>query len=80
MDGSLDTTFNPGGMTISIQDAVLVQPDGKMIFASTNWRPDGGYVKRFNADGTLDTSFTVGVTDGQMSSLALQSDGKILIA
>lgn len=37
-------------------------------------------MKRFNIDGTVDGSFANGTTDAQMSAIALQSDGKIIIA
>ena len=36
---------------------------------------------RFNADGSLDTTFTVvsGIFDGTVNAIALQPDGKILV-
>jgi uncharacterized delta-60 repeat protein len=96
-DGSLDTTFGTGGKVItalgSIADlirAVALQSDGKIIVvgdAFTN--PSGGnfVLVRYNADGSLDSTFGSGgkVIDsltGNNSSrdIAVQSDGKIIVA
>ena len=75
--------------------SVAIQPDGKIIVTGwsgvfdaerTDW--DFG-MARFNADGTLDDSFGIGGTvvtdlhnfrDDRPESLAIQSDGKILVA
>jgi uncharacterized delta-60 repeat protein len=70
--------------------AVIIQPDGKILVAGTvgtSLNFDFGLV-RYNSDGTLDNSFD---TDGLVStdfgnsadnshSLALQTDGKIILA
>jgi uncharacterized delta-60 repeat protein len=96
-NGSLDATFGTGGRVIlqSIQNpkAMAIQPDGKIIAAGT--APHTGpppfaenfALARFNADGSLDTSFD---TDGiavihfgsasQINALALQPFGKIVAA
>ncbi|MFN0188845.1 MAG: T9SS type A sorting domain-containing protein, partial [Bacteroidia bacterium] len=96
--GELDTTFGeagvatgPTGEGASAFQAVLVQPDGKIIAAGFY-----GYtvfwtvlmVARFNEDGTLDTTFS---EDGYMQhsysgsedrgfSAELTPDGKIVVA
>lgn len=68
--------------------AMIRQPDGKVIVGGsfTLFEPDhyGNTISRqriarINRDGTIDTSFTA-YTDGDISALALQPDGKILIA
>ena len=86
--GVRDTSFNPGGS--GPNDSVLqaaLQPDGKIIisgfFTSYNRdpsAPDG--IMRLNADGTRDTSFNPGGSgsDGLVGEVALQPDGKIVIA
>jgi len=70
--------------------AIAVQPDGKLVAAGAatiNWQVDFA-LARYNSDGTLDTSFG---TDGRVttdfggrwegaSSVALQGDGKIVVA
>ena len=84
-DGSVDADFNPpaAAFTRTVVD-VLVQPDGKILFA-------GGFVNisgvagtadlaRFNSDGSLDTSFRPNV-GARVFSVDLQSaDENIIIA
>lgn len=97
-DGSLDTTFGTGGKMLSMPDttgstgvaeAVAIQGDGKILIAGS-YTPyqnaPSSVVARFNANGTLDTSFgTGGYFSRRFSSvswaqdMALQADGKILV-
>ncbi len=98
-DGSLDTTFSGDGkLTTDIaggQDyayAVVVQADGKILAAgSSNINAANSLnhftLVRYNANGSLDTSFGNGgivTTDipsnnnSELLSLALQADGKIV--
>jgi uncharacterized delta-60 repeat protein len=69
---------------------MTLQPDGKIVVAGTTIDSSGNRdfaVVRYNADGSLDTSFDV---DGKVTtaigqrdearSVTLQSDGKILVA
>ena len=83
VDGTVDS-FNPG--TNGPVHAVAVQPDGK-ILAGGNFTAVGGgtgtatarsHIARFNADGTVDTSFDPGA-NLNVYALAVQSDGKILV-
>ena len=85
--GRLDTGFNPGiiaGTTSLSVNAVAVQSDGKILiggnFTSCNGTTKRG-IARLNSDGSLDMSFiNPGIgTNGPVSSIALQSDGKIII-
>jgi uncharacterized delta-60 repeat protein len=99
-NGALDTTFGTSGETISdfgpiadyfADDAtdIIILSDGKIVLVGDS---DGaGYydflIARYNADGTLDTSFGAGgrtktdlgngFQDGA-SAAALQADGKIV--
>lgn len=82
-DGSLDAGFAPGtGFNASVI-RVAVQPDGKVIAVGdfTSYNGTGrNRVARLNADGSLDASFNPGTgANFLVTSLALQSDGKILI-
>ncbi|MDT5271195.1 MAG: fibronectin-binding autotransporter adhesin [Acidobacteriota bacterium] len=86
-DGTRDTAFNPGGTGANEPlRALAVQPDGKIIiggfFTAYNGdssAPDG--VMRLNADGTRDASFNPGGSGvGVVTALAVQPDGKIIIA
>lgn len=88
-DGSLDTTFNNGGVgpNGSVQ-AVSIQPNGKILiggyFMSYNGTSRQG-IARLNTDGTLDTTFTPGTgftSNGMIAniySLETLSTGKILV-
>ncbi len=95
-NGTLDNTFGEGGkVTTAIGDdfesaqAVAVQEDGKIILTGY-YVAEGGHsiaVVRYNSDGTLDNTFNGGgiVTyfngnSCRAHSLALQSDGKIIVA
>ena len=82
--GSLDPTFGNGGIVITpsgggvVTDAVL-QADGKIVV-------QGSFgVARFLSDGAVDTSFGTGgfaqaPASADFGAVALQSDGKILVA
>lgn len=84
-DGNLDMSFATSGLLISdlgANDAVyslLLQPDNKIIVASF-----GGVIARFSSSGKLDLSFSesgkVLVDSSFRTKLALQSDGKIIVA
>ena len=85
----VDSTFGPRIQT-SVYQAKGVSslnglPDGKIIaegiFNTYNDRPTGALI-RLNADGSLDTSFNndLIVPGAGVSSVTVQSDGKILIA
>ncbi|HEV3081715.1 MAG TPA: DUF4214 domain-containing protein [Gemmataceae bacterium] len=95
-DGSLDTSFAKGGIFAAVGGSVAdgnsgmeLQPDGRILVAVTPpfFFPTAAWeVLRFNADGTLDTSFASGGTakisahgQGLAEGLAIQADGKILV-
>ena len=96
-DGTLDTSFNGTGQVITTVstgndygNTVKVQTDGKIVVVgyASNGVNDDIVVLRYNADGTLDTSFNgiggvitaIGLSDDRAVGLALQSDGKIVVA
>ncbi len=87
-DGSVDPTFNAGGSGLdSTLGAIAIQPDGKILIggAFTSYNGDAAAsdkVMRLNADGTRDQTFNAGGAgaDGNVFALAIQPDGKILIA
>jgi uncharacterized delta-60 repeat protein len=107
-NGSLDTSFgNQGVLATSFPNTtgetqIVVQPDGKIVLASDGWTVKSGkyYVPyldlaRYNADGSLDTSFgnqgTVvtsfsslftSYSGGQtvlVDSLLLQANGELIV-
>ena len=93
-NGSLDTTFGNNGKVITnfgndLVNSIAIQSDGKIVVAGVNY--NGSSVNfalvRYNTNGSLDTTFDI---DGKVTtnyngddchaySLALQSDGKIVL-
>lgn len=82
--GALDSDFDPGEGADGNVLALALQPDGKVLIAGSFDTVDGvarGRIARLNADGSLDTGFSPGAgADGDVLALALQADGKVLIA
>lgn len=95
-NGTLDTTFGTGGVTITDfggsdhARGVALQSDGKIVAAGNarGGTKDEFAVARYNTDGTLDTTFGGGdgmvITDLGASDGArdvkIQADGKIVAA
>ncbi|WP_345236071.1 T9SS type A sorting domain-containing protein [Hymenobacter saemangeumensis] len=83
-DGSTDASFTSGAGANGFIAALALQADGKIIigggFAAYNGVPMQN-VARLNANGTLDPTFMPsGISSArQVTSLALQADGKILV-
>jgi uncharacterized delta-60 repeat protein len=84
VDGSLDTSFNPGAGADSSVNAVAVQPDGKILiggdFTSYN-NTTRTRIARLHPNGSLDTTFAnsgIG-PNNQVYAITLQPNGKILI-
>ena len=94
-DGTVDTTFGEGGRTLGgfeygFANAVVLQPDGKLVTAGTS--TVSGYfvfaLARFDADGALDADFgtegrlVTGFTqrDAAAGDVAIQADEKIVAA
>jgi uncharacterized delta-60 repeat protein len=83
-DGSLDTSFDPGsGANVAVY-ALVIQPDGKILIGGVFTTYNGvsrRRIARINSDGSLDTSFNPGnaAANDEVYSIALQSDGKILV-
>jgi uncharacterized delta-60 repeat protein len=81
--GSIDNSFSVSVNTAGIVNRIVVQQDGKIIVAGdfqfVNAAPRNR-IARFNADGSLDTTFNIGTgANAPILALALQPDGKILI-
>ena len=85
-DGRLDQTLNLSMPSVStFVLATAVQPDGKIliggIFTSV-WGVARNNIARLNTDGTLDTTFDPNASGnpfGEVDSIAVQADGKILV-
>ena len=86
-DGTADTSFLPniwpddGGVhTLAVQTdgKIIIGGDFSTIFITESISREK--IARLNADGSLDTSFdTSSGPDDKVSSVAIQSDGKVLI-
>ena len=95
-DGSLDTSFGDGGMVTTsfgpgwdYGQAVTVQPDGKIVVIGHTYNDNEQdfAVARYNADGSLDTSFgdggkattSIGTGWDYGQAVTVQPDGKIVV-
>ena len=94
-DGTLDTTFDTSAGASGHVSVIRVQNDGKILVGGNfqnvnNASPARPLVARLNSDGSLDSSFatpdlnlvlsptlTIG---GEVNDIALQADGKIVLA
>lgn len=83
--GALDASFRNPQLNSRVH-TVAVQPDGKILVGGDFNTVGAGrgvprnYLARLNVDGTLDTTFRdADVRGGQVYSIALQPDGKVLI-
>ncbi|MEW2115913.1 calcium-binding protein [Streptomyces sp. NPDC005474] len=87
-DGSVDTSFDGDGIVrtdfggYEAVESLAVQPDGRIVAAGTS--DDRAALARYNANGSLDTSFD---GDGRVvtpaagaADMALQPDGRIVAA
>ena len=96
LPGSLTPDFGSGGKVVttitppneSWAYAIAVQPDGRIVAVGTTWigTSYAWALARYNRDGSLDTSFgsggkvTTTVSGGSATAVAIQSDGKIVVA
>ncbi len=82
-DCSLDTTFNPGTGANDLVLSIAPQNDGKIVIGGSFTSYNGterNRIDRISWDGSLDTAFNPDTgASGNISAIALQSDGKILI-
>ncbi|MBI1770608.1 MAG: fibronectin type III domain-containing protein [Bacteroidetes bacterium] len=86
-DGSVDTTFK-ANLTLANTSAnysIVVQSDGKIIVTGPFLAVEGvtlgiGIPFRLNANGSLDTTFTLLSSLTLTYDLAIQPDGKIIVA
>lgn len=101
-DGTLDSTFGRGGKVMSpleatsigvfLGAALALQPNGKIVVAGTTDSTYSGSsrfaVARYNANGSLDSSFgnkgeataAFGTDWAAAMAIALEPDGKIVVA
>ncbi len=84
-DGSLDNTFNVGGLGPNgIVYEIKVLGDGKIIIGGGFGTYNGTTIQglaRLNSNGTLDTTFNVGGVgvQGGVQGISIQADGKYIL-
>src|SRR2546423_1755792 len=89
--GTAGKVLTPVGAAEDSASAVAVQPDGKIVVAGPTVVSGKGWsfgVVRYNPDGTLDPGFGaggkvvtgIGTGDDTPTAVALQQDGKIVVA
>ncbi len=88
-DGSNDSSIRFNTTALGGVRAIAVQPDGKILVGGNFNRPGSGslnHIFRLNPDGSLDTDFGPSLpsfsssSNGQINSIIVQSDGKIIVA
>ncbi|MBI5387032.1 MAG: hypothetical protein HZA90_20350 [Verrucomicrobia bacterium] len=84
LNGTLDSSFDAGTNTDNSLEAVIVQPDQKILIAGAFKSPLGVVrppIVRLNSDGTPAAGFApVAALGSRFSRMARQADGRILIA
>jgi uncharacterized delta-60 repeat protein len=82
-DASIDFTFDPTNNVAGSVRAAYLYPDGRILVAGGFYMGSGANrnrVARLNSYGTLDQTFDPGAgPDADVTCLAVQPDGKILI-
>ena len=82
INGSLDTTFNPGLGADGVVHAVAAQSDGKVLLGGNFTHINGtvrNYLARLNADGSLDASFDPGTTfNGPVYALSVPVTSSVI--
>jgi uncharacterized delta-60 repeat protein len=83
--GEIDPTFNAGAYVQPNGSlwAIVPQPDGKILVAGQFEVVNGSYrngLVRLNPDGTVDNSFNALSLQGLITSVGLQSNGKLVVA
>lgn len=81
-DGTVDTTFNPnlnGDVRVMVLEA-----DGKIMVGGTfttvsNAATPRNRIARLNSNGTLDTTFSTDIRNGEVRAIARQADDKYVI-
>lgn len=83
-NGTLDNSFSTGTGFLGSVNSICVQPDGKIILGGDFLTYNGtaaNSIIRLLPNGDIDNGFTYGNgINGYVSTLALQADGKIIVA
>lgn len=83
-NGEIDVSFSTGVGATSTIDDVCVASDGKIVLSGTfsSFNGNSNYAKlvRLNADGSIDSTFSIGTGfDDTIEAIEIQPDGKIIV-
>jgi uncharacterized delta-60 repeat protein len=83
-DGSVDSSFWIGDGFNNTVTTIQLQSDGKILVGGSFTQYNNitrNRIVRLNSDGSIDNTFSIGTGfNGQVTSIAIQSDGKILVS
>jgi uncharacterized delta-60 repeat protein/uncharacterized repeat protein (TIGR01451 family) len=83
VDGSLDTSFDPGSGANDVVRAVVIQSDGRVLLGGSFTSVRGvafNRVARLNGDGSADTGFSPGLgANDSVYTIAVQQDQRIVL-
>jgi uncharacterized delta-60 repeat protein len=83
VDGTIDTSFNPGTGANNTVNTTSIQSDGKIIIGGGFTSYNGvaiNRIARLNTNGTLDGTFNPGTgTNNTVLTTSIRSNGKIII-
>jgi uncharacterized delta-60 repeat protein len=83
IDGTVDTSFDNGTGPNGSVFGLAIQPDGKVLIGGGFLAVNGvacRRIARLNYDGSVDSTFDPGVGgNGTVSSIVIQTNGKVLI-
>ena len=83
-NGSRDASFNIGTGANAQLNAVTVAADGKVLIGGSHSTYNGtasSKLTRLNTNGSIDATFSIGTgfTGGNVTAIAIQADGKLLV-
>jgi uncharacterized delta-60 repeat protein len=80
-DGTMDNTFNPPALGVSRIEYIALKPNGQYFVAGEFISDNGQFpIGLVNTDGSVDAVFNPPQADNTGYHVALQPDGKILLA
>ncbi len=78
-DGSVDATFSQNYGAILYPKTIVVLGTGKILVAGTADPSGRGFVRRLNADGTVDSSFLEPSLNGSVEAIAVDLTGRVIV-
>ena len=83
INGQVDTSFNVGAGADDTVDAIVLQPDARIVLAGLFTHANGVFrnrITRLLPDGTVDPAINFGLgADAYINTVALQPDGMMVI-